>query len=411
LSSIVQSLHGPSSVGRSLVRVLKDDSRGRVLFHSLHRLSATVHDSVVDSKLTTFITENQNSDTATTLVESISEALQQVALVNDGKTLLDIAGLGHGNNVAVIADVKNTVLLEHRVGDERRLFLQLLGEEVDTKVAMLSSLRRGSDTNDLAGAALKVQQVTDADVVARDRDGAARARAASGTTRSRHGDGLTFFNDFFNRLGVMVVLVVVTRSVDRVENVVSSTVKVDGSTSLRLDTYFLFGWRCVVVVSSRGSGGIVLNVRAGCVLGVGVLSYGVLSRTSILGLVGAKRGSNGTGRESGQREDMVGGELVHVTALVPEPPDPPARAEARKSDSHWRRMGDETLDLPVLFDTDLGLSVGTRRTLSFVDVDVLFSASWTTVVLLCNSDLLFEAAGRRFCEGITPIRGREDCKT
>ncbi|KAG9966897.1 hypothetical protein KCU61_g266, partial [Aureobasidium melanogenum] len=74
---------------------------------------ATVHDSVVDSKLTTFITENQNSDAATTLVESISEALQQVALVNDRKTLLDIASLGHSNNVAVIADVKDTVLLEH----------------------------------------------------------------------------------------------------------------------------------------------------------------------------------------------------------------------------------------------------------------------------------------------------------
>jgi hypothetical protein len=124
--------------------------------------SATVHDSVVNSKLTAFITENQNSDAATTLVESISEALQQVALVNDRKTLLDIASLGHSNNVSIIADVKDTVLLEHgsihllnynrwgRVGDEGRFLLQLLGEEVDTKVTVLTSLRRGSDTNDLA---------------------------------------------------------------------------------------------------------------------------------------------------------------------------------------------------------------------------------------------------------------------
>ena len=50
----------------------------------------------------------------------------------------------------------------------------------------------------------------------------------------------------------------------------------------------------------------------------------------------------------------------------------------------------------VLFDTDLGLSVGTRRALFFVDVDVLFSVSWTTVaVVFCYSDLLFKAAGRR----------------
>jgi hypothetical protein len=143
-------------------------------------------------------------------------------------------------------------------------------------------------------------------VVAGDRDGTARTGAASGTTRSRHGcHGLTFFNDFFNKLGVMVMLVVVTRSVDGVEDVVSSTVKsvtervilafvvvishiklaflgrVDGSTSLRLDTYFLFGWRCVVVVSSRGSVGVVLDVRAGCVLDVGVLSYGAGSATIV----------------------------------------------------------------------------------------------------------------------------------
>lgn len=59
-------------------------------------------------------------------------------------------------------------------------------------------------------------------------------------------------------------------------------------------------------------------------------------------------------------------------------------------------MEDEILDLPVLLDTDLGLSVGTRRTLFFVDVDVLFFTSWTTVaVLFCYPDLLFEAAGRR----------------
>jgi len=260
--------------------------------------SASVHDSVVDGKLTTFVAKNKNSDAATTLVESIGETLQQVALVNDRKSLLDVTTLGHGNNMAIIANVKDTVLLEYRsvhllnhnrrrrVGDEGRLLLQLLGEEIDTKVAVLTSLRGGGDADDLTGATLKVQQVTNANVVAGDGDGTARTGAASGTTRSRHGYGLTFFNDFFGRRGVvvLVVLLVVTRSVDGVEDVISSAVKsvtervilafvvvishvklavlgsVDGSTSLGLDTYFLLGRGGVVIVPSRCGAGVVLDV-------------------------------------------------------------------------------------------------------------------------------------------------------
>lgn len=62
----------------------------------------------------------------------------------------------------------------------------------------------------------------------------------------------------------------------------------------------------------------------------------------------------------------------------------------------WWKEGKRDNDLPVLFDTDLGLSVGTRRMLLFVDVNVLLFASRLTVaVLFCYSDLLFKAAGRR----------------
>lgn len=276
--------------------------------------SASVHDSVVDGKLTAFIAENKNSNATTALVESIGETLQQAALVNDRKSLLDVATLGHGNNVTIIADVKDTVLLEYRsvhllnhhrrrrVGDEGRLLLQLLGEEIDTEVAVLTSLRRGGDADDLAGATLEIQQITNADVVTGDGDGTARAGAASGATRSRHGGyGLTFFDDFVDRRGVMMVwvmLFLVTRSVNRVEDVVSSAVKsvtervilafvvvishvklavlgrVDSSTSLSLDTYFLFGGRGVVVVSGRGGAGVVLDVRTRCFLNVRVLGYG-----------------------------------------------------------------------------------------------------------------------------------------
>jgi hypothetical protein len=290
----------------SFLPEVSDVLRRQIKRHTCTALqSASVHDSVVNGKLSTFVTENKDSNAATTLVESIGEALQQAALVNDWESLLDVATLGHGNNVAVIADVKNTVLLEHgsvhllhhhrggRVGDEGRLFLQLLGEEINAEVTVLTSLRRGGDTNDLAGATLEIQQITNADVVAGDRDGTAGAGAAGGTTRSRHGYSLTFFNNFVDRRGVMVVLVMlllVTRSVDGVEDVVSGTVKsvtervilafvvvishvkfailgrVDSSTGLSLDTYFLLYRRGVVVV---------LGVGTRCTLSVRVLNYGI----------------------------------------------------------------------------------------------------------------------------------------
>jgi hypothetical protein len=225
--------------------------------------------------------------------------------------LLDVATLGHGNNVTVIADVKNTVLLEHGsvhllnhhrggwVGDEGRLFLQLLGEEINTEVTVLTSLRRGGDTDDLAGATLEIQQITNADVVTGDRDGTAGTGAASGTTRSRHvGYSLTFLNNFVDRRGVMmlVMLLLVTRSVDGMEDVVSGAVesvtervilafvvvishvklailgRVDSSTGLSLDTYFLLNRRGVV---------IVLGVGTRCALSVRILNYWIGSATII----------------------------------------------------------------------------------------------------------------------------------
>ena len=44
--------------------------------------------------------------------------------------------------------------------------MELLGEEVNTKVAVLASLGRGGDADYLARATLKNQEVTNADVVA-----------------------------------------------------------------------------------------------------------------------------------------------------------------------------------------------------------------------------------------------------
>lgn len=55
--------------------------------------------------------------------------------------------------------------------DNARLLMKLLGEEVDTKVAVLAGLSRGGDADDLARPVLEDHQVTNADVVARDGEG------------------------------------------------------------------------------------------------------------------------------------------------------------------------------------------------------------------------------------------------
>lgn len=136
----------------------------------------------VDSELGATIVEDQDTDGATTRLERLGETTVEVGLVNDGEALLDIAGLGHGDDVAVL-DVEDTVLLEDRaehgldndaggrVADGGGLLVQLLGEEVDTEVAVLSGGGAGRDADDLARAALQHQEVAHADVVAGDGDG------------------------------------------------------------------------------------------------------------------------------------------------------------------------------------------------------------------------------------------------
>lgn len=109
-------------------------------------------DLVVDSHLQTFVSDDEDADAATTIVERLGETGEEAALVEDGKALLDITRLSHSDNTTVLTDVKNAVLLEDRaehvldnhgwgwVGDERGLLMKLLGEEVNTKVTVLTSL-------------------------------------------------------------------------------------------------------------------------------------------------------------------------------------------------------------------------------------------------------------------------------
>jgi len=60
------------------------------------------------------------------------------------------------------------------VGDNTGLLVKLLGEEVNTKVSVLTGLGTGGDTDDLARTVLKDHEITNADVVARDGKGALR---------------------------------------------------------------------------------------------------------------------------------------------------------------------------------------------------------------------------------------------
>ena len=93
-------------------------------------------------------------------------------------------------------EIKNSVLLEdwaeHSlnndawawVGDERRLFMQLLGEEINSQVTVLTSGGRGGDPDDLAWSTLKDQEITNTNVMARNGDS---VRSVGGWLRSGTG--------------------------------------------------------------------------------------------------------------------------------------------------------------------------------------------------------------------------------
>ena len=117
--------------------------------------------------------------------------------------------------------------------------MELLGEEVHSEVAVLTSLGGSRDADHLAGTALEDEQVADPDVVAGDGDGvgnhvAGSSAALSGVLGLLTGSGgghfaVTDNNILFDALGAVLVLVVfvvvVVAAVDRVENFVRCAVE------------------------------------------------------------------------------------------------------------------------------------------------------------------------------------------
>lgn len=147
-------------------------------------------DLVVDNQLAATVVDDEGTDGTTALGEGTADPAEEAALGHDGEALLDIAGLGHGDDGGVVVEVQDAVGLvdgaEHgldddrggRVRDEAGLLLQLAVEQVDTQVPVLAGLGGHRDPDHLARAALEDQDVADADEVAGDGDGVRGGTAA-----------------------------------------------------------------------------------------------------------------------------------------------------------------------------------------------------------------------------------------
>ena len=124
-------------------------------------------DLVVDGQLAAAVVDDHHADAATTIGEGVVEPRPQATLVDHRKALLHITSFGHSNYPAIITDIKNAILLEdgakhvldndgwRRIGDKAGFLVKLLGEKIDAEIAVLASLGRSRDANDLTRAALE----------------------------------------------------------------------------------------------------------------------------------------------------------------------------------------------------------------------------------------------------------------
>jgi hypothetical protein len=149
-----------------------------------------------------------------------------------------LAGNWNGQRLwltSAFLEIENTILLEdwtqHRlddntwawVGDKGRLFMQLLGEEVDPQVSVLASGSWSGDADDLTRSTLEDQEIANADVVGRNGDSVWGSRgfdnrAGALSTRLR---ASTYLDVNFFLLMVMVVVVMMVS----VEDTISRTVE------------------------------------------------------------------------------------------------------------------------------------------------------------------------------------------
>ena len=98
--------------------------------------------------------------------------------------------------------------------------MQLLGEEINTQVSVLSGRRRGGDSDDLAWSTLKDQEIAQADVVCRDGDGVGDVGRLGDrhTARCRTGGTSTAYGN------VNLFLSFMTMMISTIQNTVGSIV-------------------------------------------------------------------------------------------------------------------------------------------------------------------------------------------
>ncbi|KAF3939615.1 hypothetical protein ABW19_dt0202522 [Dactylella cylindrospora] len=149
-------------------------------------------DLVVNDELLILVIDDQDTDGSGAVAKGLLDLGGKAALLDDLDSSLDFTGIGHGDQETVIPDVDEAVLLESRgehgmqddrwgwVGDNARLLAELLGEQINTEVSVLTGLGGGGNADDLGWAVLEDYEITDADVVAWDGEvGLSRGRNGS----------------------------------------------------------------------------------------------------------------------------------------------------------------------------------------------------------------------------------------
>jgi hypothetical protein len=255
-----------------------------------------VDDLVVDDQLATPVVDDQGADASPAVTVGITDAGEEAALGDHGQTLLDITGLGHGNETTIVTNIEDAIGLVHRaehglddhrgrgVGHEARLLMQLTGEEVDTEVAVLARLRGHRDADDLARTALENEQVPDTDKVHGDGDAVVRGRTTAGLDDANfftHARGTALHEDLLLVVGVMG---------ERVHQAVGSTFNAAAEgvvmtfvvvvTHLALRNFFADGFL------GNGDFGLGLAVGSGIDftdVGVGVVGLGVGLVATVVG--------------------------------------------------------------------------------------------------------------------------------
>jgi hypothetical protein len=150
----------------------------------------------VNDELLVAVADDEDADGTGAGGEGFVDLLGKATLFNNLDAGRESTAISHGDKRAVTAS-DDLVLLEaggqhavqdnrgRRVGDDAVLLNQLVGEQVNTEVTVLAGGGRGSDADDLAWALLEDDQVTNADVVARNGEVGADSRDGLGSRRGR----------------------------------------------------------------------------------------------------------------------------------------------------------------------------------------------------------------------------------